>query len=256
MEFPESRSCYLLERPTEMIYLIIPVYNEAENLSTVLEAIAKLGAEYVPVLVNDGSTDQTGTVAESWQVQHSELMYRSHYPNRGVGPTFLSGIQAVLEQAEDNDAAIIIEGDGTSDLGLLPAISKLLTAGAGIVIASRYQRGGGYRNFPWQRTIGSKMVNWYLKLRCRVRGVSDYTIFYRGYRVGLLRKAYQRYSSKLITVRSFAANLELLLKLARFRPRIAEVPLVYDYGLKKGVSKMNIKRTLLEYGTVIRRSRG
>src|SRR5581483_8427528 len=122
------------------------------------------------------------------------------------------------------------------------------------VVASRYIRSGGYVNFPWQRTLGSYLVNLVLSVFFHVRGISDYTIFYRGYRAEAVQRALQHYGAGFVGTKSFAANLEVLLRVLPFSKRFSEVPLLYDYGLKKSQSKMNPLKTLREYqGLIMKR---
>ena len=61
----------------------------------------------------------------------------------------------------------------------------------------------------------------------------------------------QHYGSGFVTTKSFAANLEVLLRVVPFSTRFSEVPLLYDYGLKKSQSKMNPFKTLREYQSLI-----
>jgi len=85
-----------------------------------------------------------------------------------------------------------------------------------------------------------------------IPGVSDYTIFYRAYRIGIIRKAVRAYGMfGLIQSRGFVANAEFLVKLSLFTTRISEIPFTYDYGQKKGSSKIGVIRTIAEYFLVV-----
>ena len=233
-------------------YVIIPAYNEGPNLGAVLQQLQQLAATMplAVVVVNDGSRDNTLQEAEHF-AQLLDVQIVTHPVNLGVPMTFYDGLVAAASRAEDGDAIFIIEGDGTSDLKLLPEMAQRIYNGDDVVVASRYIRGGGYLNFPWQRTWGSYVVNFVVSLFFHVRGISDYTIFYRAYRAGVVQRALQHYGSGFVTTRSFAANLEVLLRMLPFSSRFSEVPLLYDYGLKKSQSKMNPFKTLREYQSLI-----
>lgn len=233
-------------------YVIIPAYNEGPNLGTVLEQLRQLSAT-LPlgvVVVNDGSRDNTAEVAESFR-DKLDLQIVTHPVNLGVPMTFYDGLVAAAAKAMPDDCIFIMEGDGTSDLKIMPEMARRVHQGHDVVVASRYIPGGGYLNFPFQRTWGSYMVNLVVRVFFHTRGITDYTIFYRGYRADVVQRALQHFGSGFVTTKSFAANLEVLLRMKPFSKTYSEVPLLYDYGLKKSKSKMNVVKTLREYQGLI-----
>ncbi|PIR66426.1 MAG: hypothetical protein COU51_04050 [Parcubacteria group bacterium CG10_big_fil_rev_8_21_14_0_10_36_14] len=234
------------------IFIIIPAYNEDENVVDLLSSIKniKLIFDKKVILVDDGSTDKTKELAMNFKNQ-MDLEILVHAKNLGVPRTFFDGITAACVNAEDDDIVLIMEADNTSKLSLMPEMIEKINLGSDIVIGSRYIAGGSYKNFPLYRTIGSNVVNSIVKLLVHLPNVTDYSIFYRAYRAEILKKALAFYGNNFITTNSFAANLEILLKLRKFVKKIDECPLVYNYGLKKGKSKMNLIKTLKEYGMVI-----
>ena len=180
-----------------------------------------------------------------------DLQIVTHAVNLGVPMTFYDGLVAAAARAEPGDCIFIIEGDGTSDLKVMPEMARRVYAGDDVVVASRYVPGGGYVNFPWQRTWGSYLVNVVLSTFFHVKGITDYTIFYRAFRADVVQRALQHFGSSYVTTKSFAANLEVLLRVLPYSSRFSEVPLRYDYGLKKSQSKMNPFKTLREYQGLI-----
>jgi len=236
-------------------YIIIPAYNEGPNLGAVLQGLRELASTMAlaVIVVNDGSRDNTLEEAERFR-DLIDLDIVTHPVNQGVPKTFHDGLVAAAARAEPADCIFIVEGDGTSDLALLPEMARRIYGGDDVVIASRYVRGGGYVNFPLQRVWGSTLVNIVLSTFFHIRGITDYTIFYRAYRADAVQRALQHYGPNFVTTKSFAANFEILLRVLPFSTRFSEVPLVYDYGLKKSQSKMNPLKTLREYqGLIVRR---
>lgn len=231
-----------------MIRIIIPAYNEAANLPQLTKDIANVlrNAPYRLYVVNDGSRDETGSVLTRLAPQHP-INILTHPVNQGVAAAFRTGFTAVLVDAQDDDVIVLMEGDGTSTSSLLPTMIGKVRAGADVVIASRYQRGGGYHRFPFKRLLLSRGANALFRVLFPVPGVKDYTIFYRAYRVPPLRQTVQRLQSRFIESTTFLANAEILLKLRPHIQRVEEVPLLYDYGLKKGRSGMKVGKNLWSY---------
>jgi dolichol-phosphate mannosyltransferase len=234
------------------IFIVIPAYNEESNIVKLLSDIRNLSLPYEKktVMVDDGSKDNTLALAEGF-LQKMDLKIIVHRPNKGVPQTFYDGLKSAAADASPNDIICIIEGDNTSDLSLLEEIIRKVEKGADVVVASRYRRGGRYENFPFHRKWGSIFINLVLKIFFYTKGVTDYTIFFRAYRARVIQEALGEYGDNFVTTKSFAANLEILLRLKRFAGKYDEVPMVYDYGLKKGSSKMNVAKTLLEYKDLI-----
>ena len=107
-------------------------------------------------------------------------------------------------------------------------------------------------DFPLPRMIFSHCANRLMRTFFPVGDVRDYTIFFRAYRAGVLRQASEYFGPfGLIQSKGFVANAELLVKLSFFTKRIMEIPFVYNYGRKKGASKIDVLRTINEYFTLI-----
>lgn len=231
-----------------MIHIMIPAYNEAKNLPTLLENIARTlpKGSYNVAIVNDGSKDDTLAVARKLS-QKYPVTVLDHHINRGVAEAFRTGITHVAPGAAPNDVIAIMEGDGTSSPDVLPEMARRVTAGADIVIASRYETGGRYQKFPLKRLILSKGANIVFQLLFPMKGVKDYSIFYRAYRAKVLQRALAHHREKFITVQTFFANIEILLNLRPFVTKVEEVPFVYDYGKKRGKSGMKIWKNLRSY---------
>lgn len=231
-----------------MIRIIIPAYNEEKNLPALLQDIAQVLQKepYNITIINDGSKDKTLEVAHELSQQYPVTVL-DHPVNRGVAEAFRTGITHVAGKAAPYDVVVIMEGDGTSSPNILPELAHRVAGGTDIVIASRYETGGRYQKFPLKRLILSKGANIVFQLLFPVKGVKDYSIFYRAYRAEVLQQALARYGEKFITVQTFFANIEILLNLRPFLRTVEEVPLVYDYGKKKGKSGMKIWKNLRSY---------
>jgi dolichol-phosphate mannosyltransferase len=234
--------------------LVVLAYNEEAGIRTHLESVQRLGRTDLSVIVvDDGSRDGTAAAAQA-MAGAVKVEVVSHPRNLGIAAAFNTGLRHAVSLSGPGDLVITMEGDGTSDVDALPPMIQLLEEGHDVVCASRYRRGGRYEGFPAGRRFFSVAANLTMRWYCRIPGVRDYTIFYRGYRAEILREAMHRYGDRFIEADGFFANIEILLKLSRLGPlRAAETPMVYRYGRKRSRSTMRVWRNVAEYARFIAR---
>ena len=235
------------------LYFLLPIFNEEANIASVISGLraGQFGDEIKIVAVNDGSADRTSEILNA--LSGSDLIVLGTHVNMNVGAVFSSGIKYIVSKAQDGDLLVILESDQTSAIDLVPVmLDEIRFKGKDIVIASRYVAGGGYRNFPVTRLIFSHLATRLMQYVFPIPNVLDYTIFFRAYRISSLRAALPYFGdSGLIQTHGFVANAELLIKLSLLSPLVAEIPFVYDYGVKRGASKINVLRTINEYFVLV-----
>lgn len=233
------------------IYIVIPAYNEAQNILSVIkdacDGLKSIGLDFKIIIVDDGSRDDTALlISRSAFSNHVEVLRNKE--RMGVGITFLRGLKYVDSLSKNKDDLILImEGDGTSDSKLIPEIVAKLKQGFDIVIASRFIKEGGFIGLTFLRKTLSIISNRIFYIFFHIENVTDYTIFYRGYRVCMINKAFSKFGDNLIGSKGFDANSELLLKLYACDAKISEVPFRYDYSLKKSKSKMLVFPEIVRY---------
>jgi dolichol-phosphate mannosyltransferase len=130
-----------------------------------------------------------------------------------------------------------------------------MSAGADLVIASRYVSGGDDSTAPALRRLLSRGAATVFRTMFPLDGFNDFTSGFRAYRVSLLRRANDHWGERLVEERGFACMVELLLKLRHWSPQIAEVPLVLRYDRKASASKLRIARTIAQYLKLAARDR-
>lgn len=233
-----------------MVYIILAIYNEERAIPSLvsdIRSVMKKG-EYKIIAVDDGSSDDSLKILQ--ELMDNDIIITPHKINLSIGAVFLTGFNKALEESKnDDDVIILMESDQTSDTELLKhLIDEIRCNGHDIAIASRFIKGGCYVNFPFLRKIYSVFANYLLSYFFPITGVKDYTIFYRSYRVGLLKKVRDFFGPySFIQFRRFVSNSELLIKCSYFTKNFIEIPFSYDYSNKKGKSKLMPLQNIFEY---------
>jgi dolichol-phosphate mannosyltransferase len=235
-----------------VIRFVIPAFNEAENIPNLMADLGprarELGARII--FVDDGSSDGTCEAIQDHR-DGLHLAVVRHQVNRGLGTAINSGLRAALGESQDGDAIVTLEADNTSDLDDLPAMLARFNQGADVVLASVYAPGGRILGVaPW-RLAASKAVSNTFRYAGGLKEIHTLSSLYRIYRAGTLRRAAETYGWLLVREPGFAANVELLLKLYNAGAKVAEVPTVNDWSRRLGVSKMNLKPTVMAYGRLM-----
>lgn len=237
------------------VYVLLPAFNEEEGLEKLLGRLRRISVAYGldlrPLIVDDGSTDHTQQVIYSFR-EDLPIEIEHFAKNRGVGEVFLVGFRRVLASARDEDYCVTMDSDNTQNPYYMLDLLRELDAGADIVIASRFAPGGEMRRTPLVRTMLSYGVAFLLKTFVGLPGVQDYSTFYRGFRVGLLRRVFERYGDACIQGHGFACMARFLILSGVLARGIREVPFVLRYDLKEGGSGMRIRKTIVGYLGILR----
>jgi dolichol-phosphate mannosyltransferase len=212
------------------VLVILPTYNERENVPDLIRAILA-HADHRVMIVDDGSPDGTGQVAEAMAAEHPgriEVVHRTG--PRGLGRSYVDGLQRALR----GSAEIIcqMDADWSHDPQYLPALVAA-TAEYDVVIGSRYLNGVSVVNWPLRRIILSAFGNRYIRLVTRL-SPRDCTSGYRCWR----REALARLPLDGVVSDGYAFLVELLFEAATRGARIGEVPIIF-VERRKGVSKLS-----------------
>jgi dolichol-phosphate mannosyltransferase len=240
------------------IVLALPAYNEEQGLPKLLAAfqaeMEKAGYPRQVVIVDDGSKDGTCHVIREWSARLPiELVV--HAVNRGLGETIRDALRRACELASPDDIIVTMDADNTHSPALIPQMAALIGSGKDVVIASRYRKGSRVVGLSPYRHLMSYGARALFQVIFPIAGVRDYTCGFRAYRASVLQKAFARFGDSLVTERSFACMAEILLRLAKIRLQMAEVPMVLRYDRKEGASKMKVGATVLKTLQVMARAR-
>lgn len=220
-----------------LLQIIIPVYNEAENIANTLGEIAgKVNTPHTILIIYDFDSDNTLPVVRSYIDKHNAR--NISLVKNAFGPGVLNAIRTGLGQCSDG-AALVVMADTSDDIGIVDAMYGKLKEGYDLVCGSRYMKGG--------RQIGGppvkKLMTWTAGISLHLLTgipVHDVSNSFKMYRVSLLRQ---------ITIESrggFELGMEILVKAFAGGYRITELPATWR-ARKAGKSRFQIMKWLPGY---------
>lgn len=229
-----------------MIYFLLCAYNEEKNIVSVIKNIRQqVRVDYKIIIVNDGSTD--GTKQKIEENKDNDIILINHNKNLGLGVALKTGLSFLSNVITKKDAVITLDADNTHPVMLSNIMVENFSKGYDIVIASRYCRGSAQYGVPLYRKFISYTALVIFKIVFPYKGIKDYTSGYRLYSGSILRKLFGYYKENFITQQNFVAQVELLVKLLRFKPHVCEIPLKLEYFKKYGKSKLKIIKNITSY---------
>lgn len=226
-----------MSSPERRSLIVIPTYNEIDNIQPLLTAVMQITPPSTEVLVvDDGSPDGTGQLVDSIALSNSRIHGLHRAKKLGLGTAYVAGFRWGLERGFDQ--IIELDADFSHDPKYLPTMLQLLES-HDFVIGSRYVAGGGTVNWGLGRKIlsrgGSLYSRWILGANIR-----DFTGGFNGWRRKVLE------SVDLESLRSDGYSFQIELKYRAFRRgfRFVEFPIIFE-DRKVGKSKMN-RRIVIE----------
>ena len=140
------------------VLLIIPAYNEEENIKKTCDGIKKYNKELDYIVINDGSKDNTGEICKKSNIPHVDLIH-----NLGIGGAVQTGYKYAFEN--DYDIAIQFDGDGQHDVRYVEDLIKPITSNkADFVIGSRFIKEKSKFKSTGARRMGIKIISFFIKL--------------------------------------------------------------------------------------------
>jgi len=216
----------------QSVVVVIPTYNEAENLSEIVHSVLAQDERIRVLVVDDDSPDGTGEIADKLGVETGrvEVLHRKH--KTGLGAAYRAGLAQALELGAD--LVIQMDADGSHPADTLPTMLEEIES-HDVVLGSRYLNGITVVNWPIERILLSYFGNRYARL---VTGlpVSDTTGGFRCMRRSLLEKSgFERSRSD-----GYAFQIEMNYRFVKAGARIKEIPFFF-LDRTKGASKLTIR---------------
>lgn len=209
--------------------IIVPTYNERENLPPLAEALLRLPVAVDMLVVDDNSPDGTGRLADDLSAQHPEIHVLHRTQKEGLGRAYIAGFKWALEH--DYEFIFEMDGDFSHNPNDIPAFLAAAKE-ADCVLGSRYVNGIRIINWPLGRLMLSKGAGMYVRL---VTGMpfTDPTGGYKCFR----RRALAALNLDQVRSNGYSFQIEMTHRLWRQGMKIAEVPIIFTDRFQ-GRSKM------------------
>jgi dolichol-phosphate mannosyltransferase len=211
--------------------VVIPTYNESENIERILHRIRESLPEAGILVVDDGSPDGTGDLVKAIAGDLSDVHLLSRTEKSGLGSAYRAGFAWGLER--DYDVMIEMDADFSHDPNALPSIVAPLSHGFDLSIGSRYVEGGTIPNWAWHRHLLSRGGNQYASTALGLN-VLDATAGFRAYSADILREL----DLDRIRAEGYGFQIEMTYRVKQHGGRITEVPITF-VDRAAGESKMS-----------------
>ena len=205
--------------PIERVAVLIPTYNERDNLPLIVERVRQSVPAADVVVLDDNSPDGTGEVADAMAAADPQVTVIHRQGKEGLGAAYLAGFRWALERGYD--AIVEMDADGSHRPEHLSHMLDV-AADADLVIGSRYVRGGKIVNWPADRKAISMAGNMYIKLVLGMP-VNDATAGYRVYRAETLRTI----GLDEVESAGYVFQTDLTVRTVRAGLRVVEVPITF-----------------------------
>jgi dolichol-phosphate mannosyltransferase len=212
--------------------VIIPTYNERDNIEAVASSILALGDDFHVTIVDDNSPDGTGELADRL-AERCPRVHVLHRPQKqGLGTAYLAGFKYALQQ--EADYIFEMDADFSHNPESLPEFLGLMES-YDIVIGSRYVNGLAVVNWPMRRLFVSLLANQYARW---ITGLNlrDCTSGFKCFKREVLRNI----DLTKVHANGYAFQVEMNFRAKRLGYKVGEVPIIF-YERHSGQSKMSIR---------------
>ncbi len=210
--------------------IVIPTYNEADNLPKLVPKILKLGDNFSVLIVDDNSPDGTAEVVRKLQQDHERVHLIVREKKMGLGTAYVAGFKYALQHGYD--FVFEMDADFSHDPDEIPNLLWKAQE-CDLVIGSRYATGVNVVNWPLRRLMLSLAANWYTRTITGLP-VRDTTSGFKCYR----RKVLESLNLDAIHSNGYAFQIETNFLAWKKGFRVCEVPIVF-VDRRSGVSKMS-----------------
>jgi dolichol-phosphate mannosyltransferase len=223
--------------------VIVPTFNERENIAILLKSLLELPGDVSVIVVDDNSPDGTGEIADAW-AERSGRVSVLHRPRKlGLGTAYVAGFR--LAMVANPSRILTMDADFSHDPRFVPALVSM-SESFDVVIGSRYVPGGGTKNCTLKRKALSRVANGFAKIALGLRA-RDCTAGFRCYR----REVLESIDISSIKSNGYSFLIEMLYLVQNGGWSIGETPILFEDRLR-GKSKISQKEIYRAVQTVAR----
>lgn len=223
----------MMEHTLGRVLVVVPTYNERQNLPLITERVRKALPGAHLLIADDNSPDGTGELADSLAAADDHVHVLHRPGKEGLGAAYIAAFRWGM--AEGFDVLVEMDADGSHQPEELPRLLDALAEGADLVIGSRWVPGGKIVNWPAHRQFLSRGANVYTRLMLGLP-VRDATAGFRVYRAAALEKI----GLANVESQGYCFQVDLTLRTTRHGLRVTEVPITF-VERAHGASKMSRK---------------
>lgn len=219
------------QNSSEKILVIIPTFNEAENIGKVIKQVLEVGKNAEVLVVDDSSPDGTSKIVNEISKVDDRVHLLVRGKKSGLGTAYVEGFRYAM----DNGFGYVMEMDAdlSHEPSAIPMFQQALSNHADVVVGSRYAYGVSVINWPMKRLLLSYGANIFARIVTGVP-VNDMTAGFKAFKIDVLR------SIDLSTIRAngYAFQVEMNVRAYRRGFKIVEIPIIFTER-RVGVSKMS-----------------
>ncbi|HHJ07014.1 MAG TPA: polyprenol monophosphomannose synthase [Anaerolineae bacterium] len=225
------------------ISIIVPTYNESENIVELTEMLLALPLDARIIIVDDNSPDGTGQLADELRAKHKRVHVIHRRGKLGLGTAYVAGFKKALRNG--SDLIVTMDADFSHHPKYIPAMVDL-AADYHVTIGSRYVPGGGVENWEWYRKVLSWGANEFARAALGLKA-HDCTAGFRCYRQDVL----QSIDLDAIFSNGYSFLLEMAYKCQQLDCTFGETPIIFA-NRARGQSKISQTEIFKAMYTVLR----
>jgi len=212
--------------------VIIPTYNEKENIESIIRKVCSLEGGFHILIVDDGSPDGTAAIVKSLQAEFADRLHIAERSGKqGLGTAYIFGFKWALEKGYEY--IFEMDADFSHNPDDLPRLYQACLDGADVSVGSRYTSGGKIKNWPFDRIFISYGASVYVRLITWMP-VKDCTAGFVCYK----RKVLEQLPLDKVQFIGYAFQIEMKYRAWKLGFKIKEVPITF-VDRKEGTSKMS-----------------
>ena len=235
--------------------VIVPTYNEKENIEALIIAVLK-HHDYSVLVVDDNSPDGTAAIVKDLMSRYKDRLFILEREKKlGLGTAYILGFKFGLQHGYD--LIYEMDADFSHNPNDLPRLRKAITQGADVAVGSRYVKGGGLVNWPRNRIFISRAGSAYVQVLTSMP-IKDPTAGFICYKAKILRSI----NLDKIEFKGYAFQIEMKYVFWKMGFQIVEVPIIFKdrelgtskmssniiHEAVKGVVKMRLRNVKKHYG--------